>query len=56
MTAMTVQQMADQLQISLRYARELTRTGQIRTVRIGKRHLRVLPQAVTDYLAERESA
>lgn len=56
MTTLTVQQVADQLQISLRTARELTRTGQIPTVKVGPRLLRVRPEALDAYLAEHESA
>jgi len=55
MTTLTIKQVADQLQISLRTARELTRSGAIPTVRVGPRLLRVRPEALADYLVSQES-
>jgi excisionase family DNA binding protein len=52
----TVQELADFLGISLRTARELTRSGEIKVVHVGPRLLRVTQAAVAAYVAEHESA
>lgn len=56
MAMLTIQDVADQLQISLRTARELTRSGAIPTVKVGPRLLRVRPEALREYIADHESA
>jgi excisionase family DNA binding protein len=55
MATLTVKQVADQLQISLRTARELTRSGAIEVVRVGPRLLRVTPEALAEYLRSNQS-
>lgn len=53
---LTMEDVAQRLGVSLEHARELGRRGELATVRVGERYVRVRRAALDEFIARREAA